>query len=121
MITSEAWKNSALFDSLVSTVQPQMDVHGTAYFISVILSQVPINVTMTFMELNKAKESVISDLTNIHILSGLIFLYSSGQKVNNSASAGLKYRIADIAYIKLSCCVKGKSVDLLIQKSAIYL
>ena len=101
-ITSEEWRKGSSFESLASTMCGQLDVHDTADLISVISSEIPIDVTSTFMEANRVNEAVIASLNHVSNLLAIFFLYSSGNSTKNSASINLKDRIADIVYIKFS-------------------
>ena len=121
LIAAETWKKRASFKSINSTMHAKMDVHGTVYLISFISFEISMEVTTVYMYLNKVKEFFMSDLTNIRNLSGLVFLRSIGHKTKNLSSVNLKDHIAHLAYIKLSYCMKEKSIGLKIQHLVIYL
>merc|ERR1740124_2175111 len=76
-IRGDAWKKSASFKSLSSTVCGQIGVHNTAYLISIISQEMPIDITTALMEFMKIKEALISRMTDINTLSGVDFLSSS--------------------------------------------
>lgn len=100
-ITSKAWRKIYCFESLGSTMRRQLDVHDTVDLISVISSEIHIDVTSTFMESSRVKEAVIASLTHVH---------SRSDTSKNLAFTDLKDRVADIAYIKFSCCLSGASI-----------
>ena len=54
-IDAKVWKRSESFNSLASTMQAQIDVHGTADLLSVISSEFPIDITTAYMESKKVK------------------------------------------------------------------
>ena len=58
----------------------QIDIHNTVDLMSVVSQDMPIGVTVAFMESKRIKERIIASMTDVDNLSGLAFLYSSGQK-----------------------------------------
>ena len=47
--TAKTWKNSASFESIASTMQAQIDVHGRTDVVFVISSEKLTDVTMTYI------------------------------------------------------------------------
>ena len=110
-IEGDAWKKSASFESLSSTIRGQMESYSSADLISVISQELPVDVTTAFMESMKIKDTMVSSMTNIDTLSGISFLHGNGQKSKSLASGEAKDRIEDLCYIKLSCYLDGSTVD----------
>ena len=67
-----------------------MNVHNMLDLIAAISHEIQVAATAAFVEVTTVKNAVISGMTNIVSLTGLAFLYSSGQKSNNVSSEGLK-------------------------------
>ena len=96
-----------------------MDVHNTSGLIAIISYEMPIDVTVTLMEGTMVKNAAIAGMTNTLNLAGLAFLRSSGQRSKNLSSKFLKYRITNLPYIKLVCCLADKTWDAHIEQSPI--
>ena len=117
-IESEPWKKSSAFESLCATMQGQVDVHSVSDLISIISQEIPIDVTSAFMESNRIKETVIRSMTDFSNLTGLAFLQSNGSMAKNLTSSTLEHRHADLAFIKLGCCIAGNEIDERIQQNS---
>jgi len=63
------------------------------------------------MESMKIKETVISRMPYINIMSGLAFLNSSSHTAVSLASCEAKEHIEDVDFIKLGCYLDGSTVD----------
>ena len=100
-IIGELWRKSASFEILASTMYGQLDVHDTPDLVSVISSELPIDVTSAFMEYGRIKKLVMSSLTNVTNLSSLDFLHSGDSTAKNLVLVDYGDRIANLAYIKL--------------------
>jgi len=98
-----------------------MDVHNTSGLIAIISYEMPIDVTVTLMEGTMVKNAAIAGMTNTLNLAGLVFLRSSGQRSKNLSSKLLKYRITNLPYIKLVCCLADKTLDAHIEQSPIHI
>ena len=114
-----AWKKSALFEILATTMRSQFNVHDTADLISDILSEIPIDVITALMEPGRVKDVVMLSLTNVSNLSNLTFLHNIGLHAKILVSTVLKYCIADLTFIKLGCCVDGKYINNYVLHSAV--
>lgn len=97
----------------------QTNAHDTADLISFILAEMPIDITVVFMEPSKAKDDIISRITSIINLSGITFLHSSGNEAKYLGSEKINECIADLVYIKLFCHIDGKYMDVYILQAAI--
>ena len=84
-VDNDGWRKSALFDSLLSAIQGQIDVQNTADLISVISQEIPIDITAAFMDSTRLKNNIISGMNNIGNLTGLAFLHSDSKKAKNLA------------------------------------
>ena len=49
-IDDDAWKKSASFESLTSSIRGQMDVHSSSDLVTVIAGELPIDLTTSYME-----------------------------------------------------------------------
>ena len=95
LITTEVWKKIVSFEKII-----------VVDLVSVISSEISIDTTTACIESSKVKESFMSDLPNMHTLSGLLFLHSNGQKANNLASDDLKDRITDLAFFNWAAALE---------------
>ena len=118
-IDSPAWKKSASFESLCSTLRGQADIHSVSDLLSLASLEIPIDTTSAYMEATRIKDSVVSSMTDILNLTGLAFIQSNGNQIQNLASSKLEDRKKDMAFIKLGCCIDGKAVDTRIDQPAI--
>ena len=114
-IDGNLWKKNTSFMSLSSTMRAQMDVYPTSDIMSLISQEIPIDAATMYMGSTKVKDILISRMTDVENLFGLAFLHSGGSKAKNIESCDMKHRIADLAYIRLGCCLNGEVLDSRIQ------
>ena len=110
-IDSPAWKKSASFESLCTTLRGQADIHVVSDLLSLASLEIPIDTTSAYMEATRIKDAVVSSTYDILNLTGLAFIRTDGNQIQNLVSSKLEDRKEDMVYIKLGCCIDGKAVD----------
>ena len=117
-IESEPWKKSASFECLCSTMRGQVNTHNVSDLVSIISQEISIDVASAFMESNRIKESIIASMTNYSNLTGLAFLHRNGSTAKNLAYSKIKNCHADLAFIKVGCCIDGNEINERIQQNS---
>ena len=118
-IDDDAWKKSASFERLESSVKGKMDVHISSDLVTAIANDLPIDVTTAYMQSNLVKREVITNMTKVENLTGLAFLSSTGNTVKSLVSVAHKDRLPDITCVKLACILVGSTVDTRIDQNLI--
>ena len=83
-IDDDAWKKSASFESLASSVREHMDVHSSSDLATLISSKLPIDVTTAYMGLKLVRQDIMSSTMKVENLTGFAFLSSTGNTVKIS-------------------------------------
>ena len=110
-INSHAWKKSACFDSLQTTIYNLAESHTVADIISLVSQELPLDTGASYQASEAAAKSVIANVCKINILEPLCFLSSSGRTLAITDPDDLDARPDDITYLRVRCNLDGKVVD----------
>ena len=110
-LNGKPWQKKTTFDCLASTMRNHMDNLSIPDLITSVSTEIPLDITTSFVEAELVKSEILSRIYNVSNLLGLSFLTSNGSLAKTPASIDNKDRTKDLAYIRLSCTIDAHDLD----------